>query len=207
MNTLIKQRRSKLAPFAETLFQMEAGTNTLAEMQSWLASQGITISTVAISKFLACRRRHSWQDRLLGQIAGGVQPAEEAKAALQTHPAPELDILIKLSRILVFEQTSRLVTTPELNRQARETTNMVLTYINRQARLASREKTAPVAERTAALREAAAREKTLATFLAQIKENPALLELLRTVCDGIPAEPPPQPTGAAPGALTLDGPL
>jgi hypothetical protein len=200
MDTLIKQRRSKLAPFQETLFQMEAATNTLAEMQSWLAAQGITISTVAISKFLACRRRRRWREELLGKIAGAARPAEEARAALQTNPAPELDTLIKLSRILVFEQTSQLVTTPELNRQARETTKMVLNYINRQSRLVSKEKIAPLAERTAALRQAAAHEKTLTAILAQIKENPALLELFRTTCAGIPADLSPQQTGTTPGA-------
>jgi len=36
MNTLIKEKPSKLDPFEETLFVMDAAKNTLAEMQQWL---------------------------------------------------------------------------------------------------------------------------------------------------------------------------
>jgi hypothetical protein len=36
MNTLTKQTPSKLDPFEETLFAMDAAKNTLAEMQQWL---------------------------------------------------------------------------------------------------------------------------------------------------------------------------
>jgi hypothetical protein len=180
MNNLMKEKRSRLSPFEEALFAMETRKSPLTEMQAWLAGQGVTITTVGISKFLASRRRHRWQAQLLAQVASGGQPAEEAATALQASPPPELDTLIKLSRILVFEQTSRLVITPELTRQAREMTKMVLTYINRQSRVEFRERSDSLTTRKAAALEPAAYEKPPTSAVEEFKENPDTLELFRS---------------------------
>ena len=44
MDTLIKDKQSKLDPFEESLLDMDAGKITLAEMQQWLSGQGMTMS-------------------------------------------------------------------------------------------------------------------------------------------------------------------
>jgi hypothetical protein len=44
MNTLKKQRQSKLDPFEETFLAMDAAKKSLSVMQQWLASQRVIIS-------------------------------------------------------------------------------------------------------------------------------------------------------------------
>jgi hypothetical protein len=106
MNTLIKARPSKLAPFEESLFAMETARKTLAEMRQWLAGHGATVSIMAVSKFPTSRRKRRWQAEILGQIASGLTPVGQAKAAFQNHPEPDLDTLIKLSRLFIFEHAA-----------------------------------------------------------------------------------------------------
>jgi hypothetical protein len=45
MDVLIKEKRSKLAPFEESHFTLPAPRSTLAEMQAWIARHGVTVST------------------------------------------------------------------------------------------------------------------------------------------------------------------
>ena len=106
MNTLLKQRPSKLAPFQETLLDMDAANKKLAEMQQWLADRGVVVSTMAISKFLTSRRRRRWEAQLLDKFAGGNQTETAAKIGA----GPNLDTLIQLSRFLVFEHSTKLMT-------------------------------------------------------------------------------------------------
>jgi hypothetical protein len=147
MNTLTKARPSKLAPFEETLFAMEVARKTLAEMRQWLGGHGVTVTIVAISKFLASRRKLRWQAEILGQIVNGLQPVAQAKSAFQNQPDPDLDTLIKLSRIFIFEQATKLMTGPEYAAQSSKTTKMVLNYINSQAKQGIRKSEIALAEK------------------------------------------------------------
>jgi hypothetical protein len=152
MNTLIKARPSKLAPFEEPLFQMEVARKTLAEMRQWLSGQGVTVSTMAVSKFLARRRERRWQAEILEQIVNGQQPLAQAQRAFQNQPEPELDTLIKLSRLFVFEHATKLMTGPEFAAQSSKTTKMVLNYISRQAKLGIKKSEIALAEKKLAAR-------------------------------------------------------
>jgi len=185
MNTLTKQTPSKLDPFEEVLFAMDAAKNTLAEMKQWLSGQGVTISFQAISQFLASRRKRRWQADILRQIASGQQPFKQAKTAFQNDPEPDLETLIKLSRVLIFEHAVHLK--PGL--MSSPTTNMVLNYINRQGRIESKNSQVALAERKLAIREASARENTL----NQTRKKPDAGELLRAAFAALQAEQEKQP--------------
>jgi len=161
MISLIKEKQSKLAPFEETLFAMDAAKNTLAEMRQWLANHGVTISFQSISRFLASRRKRRWQAGMLGQIASGLPPLEQVKTAFQTHPEPDLDTLIKLSRFFIFEHATKLVPGSERVGPSAQVTKMVLNYINRQAKQGIKKSEIALAERKLVIREASARQNAL----------------------------------------------
>jgi hypothetical protein len=159
MTTWTKERPSRLAPFEEPLFAMDAAKNTLAEMQQWLSDQGVTVSCQGISKFLISRRKRRWQRETLALIATGRQNIESAKPAFQANPEPDLDTLIKLSRVIIFEHAAQLDVGRRSTGVAVQIDKMVQTYITRHAKLESRKKEFDLAERRLALREASLREK------------------------------------------------
>jgi hypothetical protein len=159
MTTWTKERPSRLAPFEETLFAMDAAKNTLAEMQQWLSGHGVTVSCQGISQFLISRRKRRWQRETLAQIAAGREPIGQAKTAFQTDPEPDLDTLIKLSRVMIFEHAAHLDVGPRSTGMAVQIDKMVQTYITRHAKLESQKTEFALAARRLALREASARRK------------------------------------------------
>jgi hypothetical protein len=168
MNTLIKERPSKLAPFQKTLLELDAANKTLAEMQQWLAGRGVTVSTMAVSKFLASRRRRRWEAQLLDKFAGGSQSMTASKIPAE----PSLDTLIRLSRFLVFEHATKLGTSLESGRQSTQITKLVLNYINRQSKINSKNSEVALAEKRLAIREASARDRALMKRLPKTKKQP-----------------------------------
>jgi hypothetical protein len=184
MNTLLKQRPSKLAPFQETLLDMDAANNKLAEMQQWLAGRGVAVSTMAISKFLTSRRRRRWEAQLLDKFAGGNQTETAAKIGA----GPNLDTLIQLSRFLVFEHSTKLMTSLESARQSTQITKLVLNYIHHQARIKSKNSEVALAEKRLAIREASARDRALMKRLPKTKKQPEPGEVFRAALATVLAE-------------------
>jgi hypothetical protein len=89
---------------------------------------------------------------ILEQIVNGQQPLAQAQRAFQNQPEPELDTLIKLSRLFVFEHATKLMTGPEFAAQSSKTTKMVLNYISRQAKLGIKKSEIALAEKKLAAR-------------------------------------------------------
>jgi hypothetical protein len=193
MMTLIKEKQSKLDPFEETLLEMDAAKKTLVQMQQWLSDHGVAISIPGISLFLTSRRRRRWQRQMLDKIASGAQQVEEAKTGLQTHGAPDLNILIKLSQLLIFQHTSKVVIDPEFSSQTRQLTKMVLSYIKNQANLEVKKSDAKLAATKLAIREESARLKALKYCLQKAGKHSAATELFRTAFAALPPEQPKQP--------------
>jgi len=179
---LKKQTPSRLDPYEETLFAMDAAKKTLTEMRQWLASQNVAISFQGIAKFLTSRRRRRWQAEMLSQIVSGQRPVEQAKTALQSNPEPDLETLIKLSRFLIFEHAIQIMPKPGCAAKSSQTTKMVINYLNRHAKLVYQEKEIALADRKLAVRVSLAnkldpekREMLLATFaptLSGAKNHP-----------------------------------
>jgi hypothetical protein len=190
MNTLIKERPSKLAPFQKTLLELDAANKTLAEMQQWLAGRGVTVSTMAVSKFLASRRRRRWEAQLLDKFAGGSQSMTASKIPAE----PSLDTLIRLSRFLVFEHATKLGTSLESGRQSTQITKLVLNYINRQARIGCKTSEVTLAATRLAIREASARDHALTKRLPKTKDQPEPSEIFQAALATLLAGPQNQQT-------------
>lgn len=109
-----KPKKSKLDQFAETLVDMEREMKTLAEMQAWLKAEGVTISAGRLSQFLEAQRSAALQAGLLAQIASGARQCQEVEKQFGKNPAPELETLIKLQRVLILNLSTQANLDPEL---------------------------------------------------------------------------------------------
>lgn len=107
-----KQRESKLDRHAETLVQMEAEKQTLAQMVEWLQQQGINCSLSSLSRFLEAQRSARLQAKLLHQISSGARQCREVEKQFATSPAPELETLIKLQRVILLTLSTQAGTDP-----------------------------------------------------------------------------------------------
>lgn len=109
-----KQKASKLDQYAETLLEMDGQNQTLAQMQAWLKAEGCVVSAGRLSEFLSSARSRKLQAQLLGQIASGARQCQEVEKQFGKNPAPELETLIKLQRVLILNLSTQASADPEL---------------------------------------------------------------------------------------------
>jgi hypothetical protein len=123
-----KKRASKLDQYATVLAEMEAAGKTLVDMQAWLKQEGCTAALGSISAFLSHQRSQRLQSSLLQQIASGAQQCKEVEKQFGSNPAPEVDTLIKLHRVLILNLTTQGNANPELLDQVNALMKPVLDF-------------------------------------------------------------------------------
>jgi hypothetical protein len=111
-----KKIESKLDRYTEVLLEMEAATppKTLAEMQAWLKAEGVVVSPSTISRFLESSRQSRLQEKLLARIASGADQCAAVEKQFSKNPAPELETLIKLQRVLILNLSTQANADPDL---------------------------------------------------------------------------------------------
>lgn len=129
-----KAKSSKLDPFASTLVNMELEKKTLVEMLAWLKEEGVTVGTGTLSDYLSALRSERRQMAVLKLIATGSQQHKEVKAAFAKNPAPHLEELIGLHRMLSFQLATQAVDNPELVKVADQLTRTVMEYVSAQTK-------------------------------------------------------------------------
>src|ERR1017187_2307635 len=98
-----KQRESKLDRYAEVLMEMDDAKKTLAEIQAWLKDEGVTVALNTIGRFLESARSARLQSKLLGQITSGARQCADVEKLFGKNPAPALETLIKLQRVILLD--------------------------------------------------------------------------------------------------------
>ena len=107
-----KQRASRLDRFADTLLALDAQHKTLSEMQAWLKGEGCEIAIGSLSSWLSGERQRRFQKTLLAQIASGAQAVKEVERQFEKNPAPGLETLIKLQRVILLQLSTQANTDP-----------------------------------------------------------------------------------------------
>jgi len=110
----MKARKTILDAHAAKLADWEAEGLTLAQMQERLAGLGTVISLGRLSVYLQRQRSQSMRMELLSQISTGAQQAKEVEAAFGKNPAPEMNTLIKLHRVLILKLSTQGNADPKL---------------------------------------------------------------------------------------------
>lgn len=143
-----KKIESKLERYLETLLEMESAVppKTLAEMQSWLKDEGVTVHQSTISRFLDAQRQSRLQEKLLAQIASGAEQCAAVEKQFGSNPAPELETIIKLHRVLILQLTTQSQADPELVKLADQLTRTALEFTSGRTKAAHKERELKLAE-------------------------------------------------------------
>ena len=171
----MKSRPSKLDQFAATLMVMDGEKKTLADMQSWLKAEGCAISLSALGSWLSSARQQQLQDRLLGQIASGARQCKEVEKQFGENPAPELETLIKLHRVLILQLSTQGNADPEFLKLADQLMRTAMEFVSGQTKFRQKERELNLAEEKFEFNAAKAALKCAAT-LKLISSNKNLSE-------------------------------
>lgn len=168
-----KSQKSKLDQFAETLADMDVAKASIADIQKWLKEEGVAVSTGRISTYLESLRSSRLRAQLLGQITSGAQQCRDVEKAFARNPAPELETLVKLHRVLIMKLSTAGNTDPEFLKLADQLTNTVLNHLSAQTKAAFKEREVSLAEAKQAEIKKDEQTKALEYCLAESKGTPA----------------------------------
>jgi hypothetical protein len=164
---------SILTPHAQTLLDMRLAGRKIKDLQKWLKKEGIVVghSTVAdfVSQLLSKRER----DLILDRITSGASQVREMEERFKDNPAPELESVIKLYRVLILQLSTSGQTDPELLKLADQLTNTVAQIVSAQTKARFKEREVTLAEQKAAESKKSEREKALEFCLDESKGTPA----------------------------------
>lgn len=143
---MAKKKKSKLDQFAQPLADMDAQAKTLDEMLAWLGEEGVICSHSTLSDFLSAQRQSRLQASLLAQIASGARQCKDVDAAFAKHPAPGLETLIGLFKVLIMQLTTVGASDPEMLKLADQLSRTALEFINGQTKARFKERELTLAE-------------------------------------------------------------
>lgn len=110
----MKSHKSKLDQFAAQLADLDVEKKTLSEICEWLASEGCRVSPSRVSEYLERLRSDRRQAALLTQITNGARQCAEVEKQFGKNPAPELETLIKLQRVILLNLSTQANADPSL---------------------------------------------------------------------------------------------
>lgn len=135
-----KEKQSKLDAHAERLDEwFGVQKKTLDEVRQQLALDGVSVSCSRLSDWWSRRQGEKQQAMLLANIASGARQVKEVEEAFKRNPAPALETINKLHRVLTMQMATGSVTDPSLIELAERCTKMVLEFAKLEEAKASRE--------------------------------------------------------------------
>mgnify|MGYP007071578106 CR=1 FL=1 len=124
----MKSRPSKLDQYAAQIADLDTEKKTLAEICEWLAGEGCKVSPSSVSVYLERLRSQRRQAAVLAQITSGSRQSAEVEKQFAKNPAPQLETLIKLHRVIAMQLATQSVDHPELIEVANGLTKTVMDY-------------------------------------------------------------------------------
>lgn len=142
----MKARKSKLDQYAETLLAMDDDKKSLVEIQGWLKAEGVTVASSSLSRYLESLRQSRLESELLGQIASGARQCQEVEKQFGKNPAPELETLIKLHRVLILQMSTQGKTDPEYLKLSDQLLRTAMEYVSGMTKAGHKERELKLAE-------------------------------------------------------------
>jgi hypothetical protein len=124
----MKARKSILDAHAAKLADWEAESLTLAQMCERLAEAGCKVSPSRVSDYLSRSRSDKMRADLLTQISTGAQQIKDVEEQFSRNPAPGLETLIKLNRVLILKLSTMGNADPSLIELATSLTKTAMDY-------------------------------------------------------------------------------
>jgi DNA-binding phage protein len=130
----MKSRPSKLDQFAAQLADLDAEKKTLPEICEWLASEGCRVSPSSVSVYLERLRSARREAAILSQITNGARQSADVEKQFSKNPAPQLDTIIKLHRVMIMQLATQSVDNPELIQITNNLTKTVMDFVSGQTK-------------------------------------------------------------------------
>ena len=174
-----KQQKSKLDQFAPTLLEMDDAKKTLAEMRAWLKEESCNVDLSTLSRFLESARSERSQSRILGQITSGAEHCREIDQAFVKNPAPHLETVIKVFKVLIMQLATKGTAEPEFLKLADQLSRTAIEFISGQTKAAFKERELTIEEQKFAESKKDEQTKALELCLEDAKAYPAVQELFK----------------------------
>jgi len=113
-----------------------AAKHSLVQTVKWLRDKGLQTSRSALSNFLAPRRVQQLHSKLFSHIRSASAQCREVERAFAKYPAPAVETLIKLHRVLTFQLTKHGDADPDLLTLADKFTKTMVAAFSTQNRTA-----------------------------------------------------------------------
>jgi hypothetical protein len=174
-----KKIESKLDAFAERLdawfTPKEKGGDglTLAEAREQLALDGCSVSPSTLSRWWQTRQRETNQKELLGEIVTSSNQCASVEKEFAKNPAPELETIIKLHRVLIFNLRTAGRENPDMIKLADQCTRTVMDYLSGQTKAGQKERELSLSEKK--FEEFKSKAAAARTELAKLRDPKAAL--------------------------------
>jgi hypothetical protein len=119
---------SKLDPFTDQLLQMDKDKITIDKMLEWLHGQKMKCSRNTLWHFLTTRRAARNRNHLLERLAAGTAQCRVVERHFAKNPAPEIETLMKLFRVVSTQLSTRGAEDTELLKLANQLTHTALGF-------------------------------------------------------------------------------
>lgn len=175
----MKARSSKLDPFAAKLADLDAEKKTLSDICEWLAAKGVTCAPSLVSVYLERLRSERRQAAVLAQITSGSRQAADVEKQFAKNPAPALETIIKLHRVIAMQLATKSVDHPELIEVANGLTKTVMDFVSGQTKAEIEKQKLGQSERKIVLleRKAAAFDQAKEVFASKLSPEEQRLRL------------------------------
>ena len=178
-----KPRKLKLDPFQNQLEEMEEKKITLGKMQAWLLTQECEAKIPLISKTLRKWRRARYNASMLELINSGAQQHDLVKEAFKKNPAPSMEIIMKLHRVLIFHFSAKGGDNPDMAKLCDQLTKTVLSFMNDETRAQLKKRELTLAEAKVAEARKSDQLKALEGCMERLENFPDVKELFDKAFD------------------------
>ena len=175
-----KQQKSKLDQFAERLdewFGVEK--KTIAQVQEQLRLDGCSVSSGRLSEWWTAREKVFNTRQILGDITSGAEHCREIDSAFAKNPAPHLETVIKVFKVLIMQLATKGTAEPEFLKLADQLSRTAIEFISGQTKAAFKERELTIEEQKFAESKKDEQTKALEFCLEEAKKFSAVQELFR----------------------------
>lgn len=171
--------QSKLTPYAQTLLDKRLAGAKIKELQKWLKEEGVTIGHSTLADFVSQLLDKRERDQLLDRITSGASQVREVEERFKDNPAPGLETLVKIYRVLILQLTTSGQADAELLKLSDQLMNTFAQILSAQTKAAFKEREVTLAEQKALEAKKSDQQKALEMCLDEAKQFPAVIDLFK----------------------------
>lgn len=158
---------------------MRLSGKTFKELHEWVVAEGVSSAQSTVADFVSQLLSKREREQLLNRITSGASQVREVEERFKANPAPELETLVKLHRVLILQLSTAGNTDPELLKLSDQLTNTVAQILSAQTKAHFKEREVSLAERKEIEAKKSDQERGLEYCLGEAKEFPEVADAFK----------------------------